>query len=64
MDLKQQQKRFDNVKWFDSIQVGDDRCGTYELCEVCRKDQEYPCARAARRYRNGYVRVATIHRHA
>ncbi|MBQ7879209.1 MAG: hypothetical protein IJ317_01035 [Clostridia bacterium] len=62
MDLENQQRKFDDVKWYDSIQIGSDKCGSYEFCRSCRKDEPYPCARAARRYANGHIRVAVIHR--
>jgi hypothetical protein len=61
MNLKSQQSIFDDVKWFDSIQAGEDRCGTYAFCKRCRKTDEYPCARAANRMENGYIRVATVY---
>ena len=64
MDFKQQQDIFDSVKWFDSIQAGEDRCGSYDFCGKCRKEEANPCARAAHRYHNGYIRIAVIHRHA
>ena len=64
MIFKKQQDEFDDVKWFESIQMGEDKCGTYAFCEQCRKDEPYPCARAAHRYQNGYIRVAVIHRHS
>ena len=64
MSFERQQKRFDGVKWFDSIRAGDDRCGTYAFCGECRKDEPNPCARAMHRYQNGYVRSAVIRRHA
>ncbi len=64
MSFEQQQKRFDGVKWFDSIRAGDDRCGTYEFCGECRKDELNPCARAMHRFQNGYIRIAVIHRRA
>ena len=60
MDFKKQQDRFDEIKWYDSIIAGYDRCGTYEFCGVCDKEEEYPCARAAYRCRNSWVRIATI----
>ena len=63
MNFKLQQKRFDNIKWYDSIRSGSDKCGSYDFCSQCRKDEPNPCARAAHRYQNGYVRIATIHRH-
>lgn len=62
MNFRKQQETFDEVKWFDSIQAGEDQCGTYEFCKECRKNEPYPCARAAYRYANGYVRIAVIHK--
>ena len=64
MNFKRQQEAFDDVKWFDSILEGQDKCGTYAFCNECRKEEPYPCARAAHRYMNGYIRIASIHRHA
>lgn len=64
MDFKKKQDSFDEVKWFDSIQVGNDRCGSYEFCGSCRKEEPYPCARAEHRHRNGYIRIAIIHKRA
>lgn len=58
--FKKQQEAFDSVKWFDSIRIGEDQCGTYDFCAYCRKGETNPCARAAHRYKNGYVRIATI----
>ena len=63
MDFKNRQKVFDTVKWFDSIQAGEDRCGTYEFCGECRKKEKNPCARAARRYEKKYIRIATVYLH-
>ena len=60
MDFKKQQERFDVIKWYDSILAGCYRCGTYEFCAVCNKEEENPCARAAYKYRKGWVRIATI----
>lgn len=64
MDFKTQQDKFDKIKWYDSILAGCDRCGTYEFCIHCDKDEAYPCARAASRLKKKFVRVAVIHRHA
>ena len=64
MFLKTQQERFDDVKWFDSIREGNDTCGSYAFCVDCRKEEKYPCARAMHRHANGYIRIATIYRHA
>ncbi len=67
MSFKSQQKTFDDVKWFDSILAGEDKCGTYEFCGDCNKDESYPCARAGHRYSKmqtrlagGYIRIAVI----
>lgn len=77
MDFKAQQKEFDDVKWYDSIVEGNDRCGTYVFCDKCIKTEEYPCARAKARYEgvetaeiaertygkaNGTIRIATVYR--
>ncbi len=62
MDFKTQQDRFDEIKWYDSILTGFDRCGTYDFCGVCNKEEKNPCARAAYRYREKGrgVRLATL----
>ena len=60
MDFKTQQQEFDNVKWYDSIVEGTDKCGTYVFCGRCNKAEKYPCARAKERYEKGYVRIATV----
>lgn len=62
MDYKSEQKRVDDLKWYDSIVAGEDRCGSYDFCVECRKDEAYPCARAEYRYRNGLIRVAVVRR--
>ena len=62
MSYKSEQKKFDEVKWYDSIVAGCDRCGTYEFCAKCKKAEKYPCARAKFRYENNLVRVAVIRR--
>ncbi len=62
MDFKNRQDQFDNVKWYDSIVAGEDKCGSYEFCTKCRKNEPFPCARAAHRYSNGYIRLAVIRR--
>lgn len=59
---KSEQDKFDNTKWYDSILAGEDRCGTYEFCGKCRKEELYPCAKAMHRNAKGGVRVAVIRR--
>ena len=63
MSFKSQQKEFDDIKWYDSVLANQDKCGSYEFCGKCRKDEKYPCARAAHRYNHGYIRLAIIRSH-
>ncbi len=51
MDFKSEQEKFDGVKWYDSIVAGEDRCGSYDFCTFCNKEESEPCARAAYRSR-------------
>ncbi len=61
MDFQSQQKKFDDIKWYDSIVAGCDRCGTYDFCAVCDKEESEPCARAAYRLEaKDKIRIATI----
>ena len=62
MNFKSRQEKIDVIKWYDSILMGEDRCGTYEYCGKCNKGEKYPCAKAESRYINNYVRVATVKR--
>ncbi|MBR1974446.1 MAG: hypothetical protein IKA20_01180 [Clostridia bacterium] len=62
MNYKSEQNKFDNIKWYDSIIAGEDRCGTYEFCGKCKKDEQYPCAHAMFRHKHGLVRIAVIRR--
>ena len=39
------------------------KCGSYEYCSVCKKEEEFPCAKAKRRVTNkksGKTRVAVL----
>ena len=62
MNFKLRQKEFDDVKWYDSILAGEDRCGTYDFCEKCDQTQKNPCARAEYRYAKKYIRLGVIFR--
>lgn len=59
---KSEQEKLDVMKWNESVQGGADKCGTYNYCIVCNKEEEYPCAKAKRRICNkdGKVRVAVL----
>ena len=63
MNLKTRQKEFDDVKWYDSVLAGKDKCGSYVFCKKCCKEDKYPCARAEHRYKMGYIRLAMVRRH-
>lgn len=60
MNLEKQQSIFDDVKWFDSIRAGEDRCGSYGFCGYCNKTAKYPCARAAKKENGGAIRIAVV----
>ncbi len=47
MNFKEEQAKFDVIKWYDSIVAGEDRCGTYGFCCHCDQSETEPCARAA-----------------
>lgn len=59
MNLYAEQKKFDNVKWYDSIVAGEDRCGSYVFCDKCDKTVPNPCARAMQKHK-GYVRIGVL----
>ncbi len=60
MNFKEEQEKFDKLKWDESMREGRDKCGTYEFCGCCKKEALYPCARAANRYQSGYIRIAVL----
>ena len=60
MDYKAWQENFDQKKWKDSIIAGEDTCGSYDFCVKCKKAESEPCARAAERFENPYIRVAIL----
>ncbi len=62
MDKKSRQEKFDVKKWYDSLLLGEDRCGTYDFCAKCDKDEQYPCACAMERFRKEFVRVGVVRR--
>lgn len=43
--LESKQTELDIKKWTDS-ESGTDMCGTYDYCDKCDKEKDYPCARA------------------
>ena len=42
--MAEKQRELDIMKWNDSVQRGQDCCGSYEFCADCDKSQDYPCA--------------------
>ncbi len=60
---KDEQKKIDEKKWKESYESGEDKCGSYDYCSECKKEEEYPCAKAKRRVSNkkrGKTRVAVL----
>ncbi|MDE6967708.1 MAG: hypothetical protein K2P12_03535 [Clostridia bacterium] len=43
--LETKQSALDIQKWTDS-ENGTDMCGTYDYCDKCDKEKDFPCARA------------------
>ena len=60
MTLEEKQKIFDDLKWKESTETGNDLCGTYDFCVLCEREKSYPCARAQKRYKGQGVRVAVV----
>ncbi|MBQ7913475.1 MAG: hypothetical protein IJ308_07030 [Clostridia bacterium] len=60
MNYKAEQEKFDKIKWYDSIVVGYDRCGSYDFCAKCDKTETYPCARAMHKSTKKRVRIAIV----
>ena len=50
---KNEQQKLDVIKWNESMKTGEDKCGSYSYCSLCKKDEEYPCAKAKRRESQG-----------
>lgn len=40
------QRYLDEVKWNDSVVSRRDMCGAYQRCRYCKREIEYPCAKA------------------
>lgn len=40
------QRYLDEVKWNDSVVSRRDMCGAYQRCRYCKRELEYPCAKA------------------
>ena len=60
MTLKEEQTQFDQIKWNESVEANEDKCGSYEFCGICNKNVSYPCARASSRYARKAIQVATV----
>lgn len=60
---KSEQSKIDVAKWQESYDCGEDKCGSYEYCVLCHKEEEYPCAKAKRRASNkkrGKTRIGVL----
>ena len=49
MELFEQQRDLDKIKWDKSVALGIDACGTFDYCRSCDKSLDNPCARALNR---------------
>ena len=49
MELFEQQRDLDKIKWDKSVALGIDACGTFDYCRSCDKALDNPCARALNR---------------
>ena len=46
MALTKKQKELDQLKWYKSIELGYDACGSFDYCAKCDKTKENPCDKA------------------
>lgn len=46
MAISAKQNEIDKMKWFKSIDIGTDACGTFDFCSKCDKNLSNPCEQA------------------
>lgn len=51
MAISKKQEELDEIKWYIGQELGCDPCGTFAYCEKCKKDEENPCEKALKRYK-------------
>jgi len=43
MAVSKKQRELDELKWYKSIELSADACGTFDYCVKCDKNKENPC---------------------
>lgn len=51
MAISKKQAELDEIKWYMGQELGSDPCGTFAYCAKCKKQEENPCERALKRYK-------------
>ena len=57
--ISKKQEKLDEIKWYIGNELGFDPCGTFEYCGHCRKDEENPCEKALKRYKDSQRKKAS-----
>ena len=52
MAISKKQEELDEIKWYIGQELGCDPCGTFAYCGKCKKDEENPCEKALKRYKD------------
>lgn len=52
MAISKKQEELDEIKWYMGQELGCDPCGTFAYCVKCKKDEENPCEKALKRYKD------------
>ena len=50
--VSKKQEKLDEIKWYIGNELGFDPCGTFEYCCKCNKQEENPCEKALKRYKD------------
>lgn len=50
--ISKKQEKLDEIKWYIGQELGCDPCGTFEYCGKCNKQEENPCEKALKRYKD------------
>ena len=46
MKIEKKQEELDTIKWYKSVALGFDACGSFDYCSKCNKANNNPCASA------------------
>lgn len=58
MAISKKQDKLDEIKWYIGQELGSDPCGTFAYCVKCKKDEENPCEKALKRYKDSEQKKA------